>query len=81
MRVADSGDAKQVAADAGHPASGTTPGRTASIPTDPGAWLSAAEVEEVMGELTGPPTRVGNGCRHPVAPDSALLAKKTQLRG
>ena len=33
-----------------------------------------------MGKLTGPPTRIGVGCRYPVAADSALLAKKTQLR-
>ena len=32
------------------------------------------------GQAHGPPTRIGAGCRYPVAPDSALLARKTQLR-
>lgn len=76
--VSDSGGVAQIAATSagGRPASG----RTASIPTDPCAWLPVAEVEEVMGTLTGPPERVGSGCQYAVAPDSALLAKKTQLR-
>ena len=80
--LADSESAKQIAAGAaaGQVASAGIPGRTASIPTDPCAWLSASEVEEVMGKLTGAPAPAGNACRYPVAPDPALLARKTQLR-
>lgn len=78
---ADSGRGKQITATAGtDQASGAVPGRTAAVPADPCTWLPVAEVEAVMGKLTGPPTRIGNGCHFPVAADSALLAKKTQLR-
>jgi len=53
---------------------------TAALPTDPCAWLTVSEIEEVLGKLTGPPVRVGDGCRYPVVPDSALLARKARLR-
>lgn len=55
-------------------------GRTAAVPTDPCAWVTVAEVEEVLGKLTGPPERAGGGCRYPVVADSALLARKARLR-
>jgi hypothetical protein len=55
-------------------------GSTAEVPTDPCAWLTVAEVEEVLGKLTGPPERAGGGCRYPVVADSALLARKARLR-
>jgi hypothetical protein len=55
-------------------------GRTATVPTDPCAWLTVAEVEEVLGKLTGPPERTGGECRYPVVADSALLARKARLR-
>ena len=55
-------------------------GRTAAVPTDPCAWLTVAEIEEVLGKLTGPPERAGGGCRYPVVADSALLARKARLR-
>ena len=54
--------------------------RTATVPTDPCAWLTVAEVDEALGKLTGPPERAGGGCRYPVVPDSALLARKARLR-
>src|SRR5687767_8354697 len=79
--AADSGGAEQVAVtSAATTASGAVPGRIAAIPSDPCAWLPVADVEEVMGKLTGPPTPIGSGCRYPVMADSTLLARKTQLR-
>ena len=79
--AADSGPARQVAALAAPAAvSGAVAGRSAAIPADPCTWLTVAEVEEVMGKLTGAPTPTGSGCSYPVTPDSALLAKKTQIR-
>jgi hypothetical protein len=77
-------DAAEASASAGaqtarvRASSGT--GRTAEVPTDPCAWLTVAEVEDVLGKLTGPPERAGDGCRYPVVADSALLARKARLR-
>jgi hypothetical protein len=62
-------------------AAGTGAVRTATVPSDPCAWITVAEVEAVTGKkLIGPPEQADADCRYPVALDSATLELKTRMR-
>jgi hypothetical protein len=50
--------------------------RTATRPGDACGWISADEVEEVIGPLAGPPKSVENGCLYPLPVDSATAARR-----
>jgi hypothetical protein len=66
--------------DAGSSAPGSTPAalpvRTAAKPRDACGWISAAEVEAVIGSLAGPPRTVQNGCLFPVPIDSLTARRR-----
>jgi hypothetical protein len=51
--------------------------RTAAMPADPCGWISAAEVEELMGRLAGPP-RNEDGCRYTLVMPESVAAKRQQ---
>jgi hypothetical protein len=64
------GDARsgtQALADAQHSGSGgANPVPTATRPGDSCGWLPAAEVEQIVGPLSGPPIPAGRECRYPL---------------
>jgi hypothetical protein len=51
--------------------------RTAEQPSGACGWISAAEVEEIVGPLAGPPKAVENGCLYPLPVDT-LTAKRRE---
>jgi hypothetical protein len=53
--------------------------KTATLPDDPCALLTAAEVEAVMGKLAAPP-RKDDGCRYTLVVPEAVAAKRQQAR-
>ena len=51
---------------------------TASMPSDPCAWIPVAEVEAVVGPLAGPPARK-NGCRYTLVIPEEVRAKRQEM--
>ncbi|HET8624541.1 MAG TPA: hypothetical protein VFM14_13340, partial [Gemmatimonadales bacterium] len=51
--------------------------RTAERPSGACDWIPAAEVEEIVGPLAGPPKAVENGCLYPLPVDT-LTAKRRE---
>lgn len=54
--------------------------RTAAVPSDACGWIPAAEVEEVVGKLSGPPQAAGNDCVYPLVAKSETFAKLLEMR-
>lgn len=77
------GDAEAPSAGGSHGAAGSeaTPAsstvRTASEPSDACGWITAAEVEKIVGPLAGPPKSVDNGCLYPL-PIDTLTARRRE---
>jgi hypothetical protein len=66
-------------ADSGKPAAAAASAvRTNARPADECGWLSAAEVEALVGKLTGAPHRGDEGCVYPLAVDSATARRRAQ---
>lgn len=68
------------AVDARDGAAAAGPARTASRPADGCGWISAADIEALIGPLAGPPTPEGDACRYPLALDSQTVRKMARLR-
>lgn len=71
----------------GQAQAGQTPSRsvaqveTAQWPTDPCAWITAAEVEAVIGPLTGPPRRFEQGgCLYPIPMNEETAKRREAAR-
>lgn len=75
-------DAATATGNAGDAAgSGTAPAaartvRTAPRPSDACGWISASEVEAIVGPLAGPPKSVENGCLYPVPVDTLTARRR-----
>ena len=54
--------------------------KTARLPTDACGWISAAEVEQVVGKLEGPPRAAGDECIYPLAEKSQAFANLLEMR-
>ena len=54
--------------------------RTATKPRDACGWISAADVEAVVGPLAGPPRTVPNGCLYPVPVDSLTARRRAAAK-
>jgi hypothetical protein len=54
--------------------------KTAAIPADACGWIPAAEVEAVVGKLSGPPQPAGNDCVYPLAAKSETFARLLEAR-
>ena len=52
--------------------------KTNTRPADACGWLSAAEVEAMVGKLTGAPHRGDQGCVYPLAVDSATARRRAK---
>jgi hypothetical protein len=50
--------------------------RTNALPADECGWVSAAEVEAVVGKLSGSPHRGDDGCVYPLPVDSATARRR-----
>ena len=61
-------------------ASSGLPPQTASRPASPCEWISAREVEAVVGRLSGPPRPHEGGCLYPLPVDSITLARRAKAR-
>jgi hypothetical protein len=71
--------AKQMASTAGARESDAAAAvRTASRPADACGWISAAEVAEVVGQLSGAPRPGDDGCLYPLATDTQTPRRRTQ---
>jgi hypothetical protein len=55
-------------------------GPRATWPNDGCAWIPVAEVEAILGKLTGPPKGSKTTCHYPVPMDSETLQKRTGYR-
>lgn len=53
---------------------------TVTRPADDCGWISAAEVEQIVGPLAGPPRATGDGCVYPLVKDSTTLAREERAR-
>jgi hypothetical protein len=58
----------------------TTAVQTAAVPADACGWIPAAEVEQVIGHLSGPPQAAGKECVYPLVQKSEAFAKLLELR-
>lgn len=64
-------------AGSGKPGSGAAASvRTNTRPADVCGWLSAAEVEAIVGKLTGDPHRDDQGCVYPLPVDTATARRR-----
>jgi hypothetical protein len=54
--------------------------KTVPVPSDACGWIAAAEVEQVIGKLEGPPRAVGNDCVYPLAEKSKAFASLIEMR-
>jgi hypothetical protein len=54
------------------------PEKTATLPGSPCGWMPAAEVEAVVGTLSGPPRPKDGGCFYPLPLDSITLARNAR---
>jgi len=52
--------------------------RTATAPTDACGWISAGEVEAIVGKLTGPPKSSDGSCLYPLPVDSQTARRRAQ---
>jgi hypothetical protein len=52
--------------------------RTNTVPADGCGWLSADEVEAIVGKLTGPPHRGDEGCVYPLPVDPETARRRAQ---
>jgi hypothetical protein len=50
----------------------------ASMPSDPCAWIPAADVEAIIGKLAEAPTKKDDGCRYILVMPEAVAAKRQQ---
>ena len=57
---------------------GGLPERTATRPDSPCGWITAAEVEAVIGKLSGPSRKQEGGCFYPLPVDSITLARRAK---
>ncbi len=62
------------------PKTGVLPEKTAARPASPCGWLTAGEVEAVVGKLSGPPRKHEGGCFYPLPLDSITLARRAKAR-
>ena len=56
------------------------PIQTVTRPADACGWLPAAEIENVVGPLAGPPKATADGCVYPLVKNSATLAREKQAQ-
>ena len=54
------------------------PGKTATVPASPCDWISAGEVEAVVGKLNGSPRAERGGCFYPLPVDSITIARRAR---
>ena len=64
----------------GRPKPGALPENTAARPASACGWITAAEVEAVVGKLSGPPRNQEGGCFYPLPLDSITLARRAKTR-
>lgn len=62
------------------PKPGVLPEKTAARPASPCGWITAGEVEAVVGKLSGPPRPHEGGCFYPLPLDSITLARRAKTR-
>src|SRR5918996_4262643 len=67
-------------ADARVPPADALPEKTATRPASPCDWITASEVEVVVGKLSGPPRKHEGGCFYPLPLDSMTLARRAKTR-
>jgi len=60
------------------PAANASAVRTNTVPADGCGWLSAGEVEAVVGKLTGPPHSGDEGCVYPLPVDPETARRRAQ---
>lgn len=64
---------------AGSPAKlGALPEKSATIPASPCDWITASEVEAVVGKLNGTPRVERGGCFYPLPIDSITIARRAK---
>lgn len=54
------------------------PEKTATVPASPCDWISAREVEAVVGKLNGTPRAERGGCFYPLPVDSITIARRAR---
>lgn len=62
------------------PEPGSLPEKIASHPASPCDWISAGEVEAVVGKLNEPPRKHEGGCFYPLPVDSLTLVRRAKAR-
>ena len=70
-------DARGASAE-GRTRSGGLPEKTATIPASPCDWITASEVEAVVGSLSGAPRAERGGCFYPLPVDSITIARRAR---
>jgi hypothetical protein len=70
----------ELRAPAGRPKPGVLPENTAARPASPCDWITAAEVEVVVGKLSGPPQSHEGGCFYPLPVDSLTIARRAKAK-
>ncbi len=64
----------------GRPGVAGLPEKTATRPSSACGWITAAEVEALVGELSGPPRPHEGGCFYPLPLDSITIARRAKTR-
>jgi hypothetical protein len=54
--------------------------KTASLPDNACGYVPAADVEQIVGKLSGPPSEVGGECVYPLAQKSEAFAALAEMR-